>query len=708
MPRLEVFSGGRVAAAMLLATLAIPAAGAAQGLDLAALMSAPFPSELTASPTGGKLVWVMNEEGARNLWIAGAPDYVGRRLTSYDEDDGQVLGSPAIAPDGKIVVFVRGGGANRRGEIPNPTSDPAGAEQALWRIGLEGGEPVRIDAGSRPAIAPNGDGVAYIRGGKIWWAPLGDEGEPRALVSMRGSAGSLRWSPDGGRLAFVSRRGDHSFVGVYDRTAESVTWLAPSVDSDSDPVWSPDGRRLAFRRTPARSALEPPIFRPVREARPWSIYVVELESGEAREVWRAEEGPGSAFHGVVAENQLFWGANDRIVFPWERTGWTLLYSVPTSGGTATLLTPGEFEVEHVQISADRREIFYSSNQGDIDRRHLWRVDVRRGRPTAITRGEGIEWSPTPTSDGAALAYLRSDARTPAHPVVRVGGADVRELAPGAIPADFPSRRLVVPQAVTVTAADGMQVPAQLFLPPQMRSGERRPALVYMHGGSRRQMLLGFHHSSYYHNAYAMNQYLASQGYVVLSLNYRSGIGYGLEFREALDYGATGGSEFYDVLGAGLYLRARPDVDPARIGLWGGSYGGYLTAMGLSRASDLFAAGVDIHGVHDWNVGIRNFVPDYEVLESPEAAAIAFRASPMSSVDRWRSPVLVIHGDDDRNVAFSETVTLTEALRDRGVEVEQLVFPDEVHSFLRHENWLTAFRAASDFFARRLGTAPSER
>jgi dipeptidyl aminopeptidase/acylaminoacyl peptidase len=708
MRKLDVLTGARFAAAMLLTALAMPATAAAQALDLAALMSPPFPSNLTASPTGGKLVWVMNEEGARNLWIADAPDYVGRRLTHYQEDDGQVLGSPAITPDGATVVFVRGGGANRKGEIPNPMSDPAGAEQALWRIGAEGGEPVRIGAGSSPTTAPDGDGVAYLRGGQIWWASLSGENDPDVLVSARGSAGSLRWSPDGARLAFVSRRGDHSFVGVYDRAASSVTWLAPSVDTDSDPVWSRDGRQIAFRRTPARSPLEPPIFRPVREARPWSIHVVDLESGAAGEVWRAEEGVGSAFHGVVAENQLFWGADDRIVFPWERTGWTLLYSVPANGGPATLLTPGEFEVEHVQISADGRELFYSSNQGDIDRRHLWRVDVRRGRPTAITRGEGIEWSPTPTANGAALAYLRSDARTPAHAVVRVGDADARELAPGSIPADFPSARLVIPQAVTLTAADGMQVPAQLFLPREVRRGERRPALVFMHGGSRRQMLLGFHHSSYYHNAYAMNQYLASQGYVVLSLNYRSGIGYGLEFREALDYGATGGSEFYDVLGAGLYLRGRPDVDPARIGLWGGSYGGYLTAMGLSRASDLFAAGVDIHGVHDWNVGIRNFVPDYDVLESPEAAALAFRASPMSSVDRWRSPVLLIHGDDDRNVAFAETVTLMEALRDRGVEVEQLVFPDEVHSFLRHENWLSAFRAASDFFARRLGTDPGRR
>src|SRR5712692_7352852 len=112
------------------------------------------------------------------------------------------------------------------------------------------------------------------------------------------------------------------------------------------------------------------------------------------------------------------------------------------------------------------------------------------------------------------------------------------------------------------------------------------------------MVLAWHYSEYYHNAYALNQYLAGRGYVVLIVNYRSGIGYGVEFREALNYGARGASEFNDVLGAGLYLRSRADVDPRRIGLWGGSYGGYLTALGLARASDLFAAGVDLYGVHD--------------------------------------------------------------------------------------------------------------
>jgi dipeptidyl aminopeptidase/acylaminoacyl peptidase len=694
-------SVSRRASAFVFAVLAAasPLAAQAPTVTLEALLAPPFPSELVAAPSGGIVAWVQKAAGVRNVWAAGPPDYHGRQLTSYTADDGQDLGDLAIAPDGRTVLYVRGASPNRRGENPNPASDPAGAEQVVWRVAVEGGEPVRIGPGAAPAISPRGDLVAYVQGGQIWSAPLAGDGAPAQLVKARGTLRTLRWSPDGARLAFVSTRGDHAFVGVYELAGKSLRWLAPSVDRDDEPVWSPDGARIAFLRVPASSRMT--LFRAVREGRPWSIQIAEVASGAVREVWRADEGAGSVFQGIVAETQLFWAAGDRIVFPWEKSGWLLLYAVPARGGAAALLTPGEFEVEHAAFAPGGRDVVFSSNQDDRERRHLWRVAVTGGPPAAVTRGTGIEWAPTPTADGRALAYLRSDARTPAHAVVSIDGGAARELVPGWLPADFPSRALVEPQPVRLAAADGREAPAHLFLPPNLRPGERRPAVIFLHGGSRRQMLLGFHHSAYYHPAYALNQYLASRGFVVLALNYRGGIGYGLDFRAAPGQGATGGSELYDVLGAGLYLRGRPEVDPARIGLWGGSYGGYLTALGLARASALFAAGVDLHGVHDWNVGIQTFVPEYEPLRTPEESRLAFMASPMASLDGWRSPVLVIHGDDDRNVAFAETVKLVEALRQRGVEVEQLVLPDEVHTFLRHASWLAAYRATADFLERKL-------
>ncbi len=693
MPRLR--PGGALAVAAVLLTLALDAA-AQQRFTLEQVLGAPFPTNLVAAPDGGQVAWVFNAQGARNIWVAAGPDYEAHQLTQYTDDDGQAISNVQWAPDGRRIVFVRGGGPNRRGEYPNPWSLPEGVSQEIWVVDSGAGEPRRLAAGAAPAVAPTGDGLAFLRSGGIWWVPL-DGGEAEPLVQVRGGSGTLRWSPDGKRLAFVSSRGDHSFVGVYDRETKRITWLDPGVDRDGFPVWSPDGGRVAFARLPARR--DPLPFGPQRSGEPWSIRIADPISGAGREVWKADAGPGSVTRNVVAEDQLWWGAGDRLVFPWEKEGWLHLYSVSAEGGEAQLLTPGEFEVEYVALSTDRRTVIYNSNQDDIDRRHLWSVPVDGGRPTRLTPGDGIEWAPTPTADGA-IAFLRSDAQRPARPAILIG-RQLRDLAPAAIPNDFPSNSLVLPQPVVFSAADGMPIHGQLFMPRDARPGDGRPAVLFFHGGSRRQMLLGFHYGGYYHNAYAMNQYLASRGFVVLSVNYRSGIGYGMEFREALNYGATGASEFNDVLGAGLYLRGRPEVDPSRVGLWGGSYGGYLTALGLARSSDLFKAGVDFHGVHDWNVVIRNFAQGYDPGAREDVARLAFASSPMASISTWRSPVLLIHADDDRNVPFSETVDLAEALRTQGVHFEQLIFPDDVHDFLLHRRWVDSYKAAADFFARML-------
>lgn len=164
-------------------------------------------------------------------------------------------------------------------------------------------------------------------------------------------------------------------------------------------------------------------------------------------------------------------------------------------------------------------------------------------------------------------------------------------------------------------------------------------------------------------------------------------------------GSRGASEYQDIVAAANYLRSRDDVDAKRVGLWGGSYGGYLTALGLARDSDIFAAGVDLHGVHDWSQRISG--ASWIDYDSCEAQRAAFESSPVGSIAKWRSPVLLIQGDDDRNVSFSQMVDLARRLREQNVEFEQLVFPDEVHDFLLQRNWLAAYHAASDFFDRKL-------
>ena len=689
--------GWRVAIGVAVLSITLGQLGA-WAFTVEEVMRAPFSSELVAAPGGGAVAWVVNERGVRNVWVAEAPSWAGRRLTAYGRDDGQELGELAFSPDGRRLVYVRGSSPGRRGEVPNPTSDPRGSEQAVWVVPVAGGEPKRLGEGHSPAVAPAGDRVAFVGKDGPVVAPLDGGKEAASLFKARGESEELRFSPDGARLTFVSHRGDHSFVGVFDVARAQILWLDPGVDRDEAPVFSPDGRAVAFLRLPAHPKAVP--FLPEREGQPWEIRVADAATGQGRVAFRARPGRGSVFRETASPEAILWTAGDRLVFPWEADGWTHLYSVALSGGEATLLTPGAFEVEHAALSVDRSRVLLSSNQGDVDRRHVWQVAAAGGRPEAVTRGEGIEWSPVGVAGGRTVV-LRSDSQRSARAALVEPEGRLRDLDPSGMPAGFPETDLVSPRAVVFPATDGTEIHGQLFLPKVARDGERRPAVVFFHGGSRRQMLLGWHSMQYYHWTYAFNQYLAGRGYTVLSVNYRSGIGYGMEFREAIGYGAGGASEFQDVLGAALYLRSRADVDPARVGLWGGSYGGYLTALGLARASHLFAAGVDLHGVHDWNVVIHNFAPSYDPEAQKDRARLAFESSPMASVGTWRSPVLLVHGDDDRNVPFSETVDLAAALRKQGVEVEELVFPDEIHDFLLHSRWVEAFERAASFLDRRL-------
>jgi dipeptidyl aminopeptidase/acylaminoacyl peptidase len=659
----------------------------AQSFTLEQVLSSPFPTELIASKQGDKLAWVFDAQGRRNIWIADAPAFAGRQLTRYTEDDGQEITELVFSSDGRYVAYTRGGEKNPAGDVPNPTSDPAGAKQEVWVADTRTGATLRAGEGSTPLFTTTNDAVLYTRAGHLWSVPVAG-GKERKLFEMRGSVENAEWSPDGTRLAFSSSRGDHAFISIYEPRANRIRLIQASVDRDIAPRWSADGRRLAFIRlfnvTDTQNADRERI-------QPWAIYVADATTGEGREIWKSGTTWMDSFSGFG--DGLEWTAGDRIVFNSERDGWSHLYSIPATGGDALLLTPGDYEVENVAFTPDKSAVIFSSNKGDVDRRHLFRVSTSGGEIRQLTSGAGIEMYPVVVASGRQIAYLRSTARDPFLPFVASSdGSNARQLAPQALPRDFPSAQLVEPQQVIFKAADGMEIHGQLFRP-QNVSG-KVPALIFTHGGPIRQMLLGFHYLYYYHNSYAMNQYLASRGYEVLSVNYRSGIGYGRAFREAQHRGARGASEYQDVVAGAKYLRSRAEVDEKRIGLWGGSYGGYLTALGLARNSDIFAAGVDFHGVHDWSspvAGLR------VALDQPERTRLARESSPIASVDKWRSPVLLIHGDDDRNVAFAQTVMLVRRLRDQNVEFEELIFPDEIHDFLRHDHWLQAYHATADFF-----------
>ncbi|MEX2271677.1 MAG: prolyl oligopeptidase family serine peptidase [Vicinamibacterales bacterium] len=705
-------------------------------------ISPAYPVALVAASKADRIAWIAYDEGKRNVYSAAAPAWTPVRLTSFMKDDGVDLTDLRISDDGSVVTFVRGHALNRADWVANPSSDPAGAERAVWAARTTGGATawrlVAIERGS-PQLAPDGSAILYVKNNQIYRAPVSkaprttpaDRGE-RPYITVWGSNSNPVWSPDSRRFAFVSDRVDHGYIGVYDIAKNKITYLAPNVDRDTSPVWSPDGRRVAFLRRPGLPFGQqgqagvggignPPGPAAGRQGRggrgqtggaqqpgsnvpgltramfrggyTLSFWVADATTGEGHEFWH--NAPNDRVFGSV--NNFTW-AGDRVVFSAVRPDdeWDRFFSLPVTPAVSTappvLLTTTDGLIEDAtswKISADGRTFFYTSNAGDIDRRDIWAVPVSGGTPRLVSKGDGIETMPVPIASGRHLAIFYADAKQPQTvALLPAEGGDERLLFPHPLPARFPRDAHVVPTAVTLEAADGFEFYNQLFLPKDLKPGDRRPAVIFVHGGPVRQMLLGYHYRHFYHMAYGFDQYLVDQGYIVLSVNFRSGVGYGRSFRGAPNRGREGNSEYGDVLAAGKYLQGRPDVDKDRIGIWGLSYGGVLTAQALARNSDIFKVGVDLAGVHLWGNSLN---PD----------DVSYKSSVVGAIDGWKSPVLLLHGDDDRNVAFQQTTGLVQLLRARDVHYELIVFPDDVHDSLIHSRWVYTFERSAEFLDRYL-------
>lgn len=608
---------------------------------------------LSWSPDGKKIAYVSYREDHSLVVVY---DMATRTVTylspSVDRDT-----SPVWSADSRQVIFVR-------------------------QPGVPFGQQSQQGAGQFQPAGPAFTGTTGARGGAAAAAEAG-AGQGRG----RGNAAANPNVPESAREipGLVTAK----FRGGYDYSL----WIADVATGQAHEIWNNAGERQTMP--------QPAGFR-------WEGGVLVYRGGGGRGGRGGPGGAGGRRGGGPQLKEPVPAFSDTVAVlrptpppsgpPGSPTDeWDRYYSLDVSQPNATpvLLTTTNGLIEDatsVTYSADGKTMFYCTNANDIERRHIWAVPTTGGEPRQITSGEGIETYPAVLASGKTLATLSASWNMPQSLGIWKIGPTTDTTQKIAFPTSrpgFPVDAHVKPEIVLTEAADGLQIHNQLFLPKNIRPGERRPAMVFVHGGPVRQMLPAYHYMQVYHWFYGVNEWLASQGYVVLSVNYRSGIGYGNSFRNAPNTEARGNSEYQDVYAGAKYLQSRPDVDPNRIGIWGLSYGGLLTAQALARNSDIFKVGADFAGVHLYGNSLN---PD----------DLSYESSSISQIDHWTSPVYLVQGDDDRNVAFSQMVGLVQLLRQRNVDFELTVFPDDVHESLLHHRWIQALNGMSDFLQKYLG------
>jgi acetyl esterase/lipase len=390
----------------------------------------------------------------------------------------------------------------------------------------------------------------------------------------------------------------------------------------------------------------------------------------------------------------FYDGGRRAWWVSEADGYAHLYSANTDGSDRKQMTSGRWEVMSVQLSNDGKSFYLTSSEGSPYEQHFFQMPVTGGARTRLTGGKGGH-NVTLSPDQTMMADVFSTSNRPPELFVQraVAGAPASQLTVSPT-AEWLAFGWKIPEIVDIPASDGVKVPARIYRPQEWSAAPNGAAVIFVHGA-------GYLHNvhnywSTYSREYMFNQYLASKGYIVLDIDYRGSAGYGRDWRTAI-YRWMGGRDLQDHVDGVKYLQRSFGIDPERVGIYGGSYGGFITLMALFTEPKWFGAGAGLRSVTDWAHYNHGYTSN--ILNTPQADTLAYRrSSPIYFAEGLEDPLLMLHGMVDVNVHFSDIVRLTQRLIELGKRNWALQpYPVEDHGFVRPDSWTDEYTRIFDLF-----------
>jgi len=713
--------------------LSAAAAVAGNPWPLERLFTRPFawgtePVKPKWSKAGHTLAFLWNAEGHafRNLYSYDPESRSLRCLTHLETQDDPLNRTPAEKDERQQRYLIPRDGLTDFDLSCDGSRAAFAYKGDLHLVRTDGSEPAfRLTrtkaAESAPQFAPDGTKLAFQRDGQLFTHDL-KTGQLWQVTEIEGEANSLigyRWSPDGKRFLYSVRVGASRRLLVANYSGRVVTaqpfprtlpgdpppesklfvvaasggrpremepgpWGAKvyaSNSSDSGPEWSPDSTRILQR-----------VIHPnLKKAQ---ILMADAATGKTKVIFEDHD------EAWIETPFVAWSPDSRqVLFTSERDGWAHLYKAESSGGEPQQITHGPWEIHTERTWGHEPQwigdyIYYSSTEGSTAERQFYRIRADGSGKERLSQKEGINAGAV-SQDGRYTALLFADVRHPWD--LSVNGEPVTKSARAEF-AEYPwpeTRFLSFP-----SPKDHQPVAAKMLLPPGYRPDDRRqkprPAILFIHGSGYATSVLK-QWGAYQELRYVFNCYLANKGYVVLDMDYRGSSGYGRKWRTGV-YLHMGGPDLDDVMGAVDYLRGLGNIDMHRLGLWGSSYGGFMTNMAMFLAPDTFRAGAAFSAVNDW----ENYNAYYteQRLNKPQENPEAYRrSSPITFAGMLKNHLLMVHGMVDSNVMFQDAVQLSEKLIHEGKDFEEAYYPEEDHLFARDETLMDAFRRAGNFFDR---------